>query len=133
MFDEFLKSFADPTRFRILHLLANRGPEICVCDIVTILGLPQANVSRHLTRLRHLGLVIDRRQGTWMRYSLAKAENRFHAGLTTWLRENCQDEQILQVDLGHFDRLSETGKLAQCDSGRKSQNTENNNKMESPE
>jgi len=49
--DAVLKGFADPTRIRILSLLA--AGELCVCDIVEILGLPQPAVSRHhVTRQR---------------------------------------------------------------------------------
>ena len=44
--DLLFKGFADPTRIRILSVLA--AGELCVCDIVELLGLPQPTVSRHL-------------------------------------------------------------------------------------
>ena len=52
--------------------------EICVCDIVETLGLPQPKVSRHLAYLRRAGLVQARKQGLWMHYSLAQARSEFH-------------------------------------------------------
>ncbi|HEY7569516.1 MAG TPA: metalloregulator ArsR/SmtB family transcription factor, partial [Gemmatimonadaceae bacterium] len=44
--DRLFRGFADPTRLRVLNVLA--AGELCVCDIVEILGLPQPTVSRHL-------------------------------------------------------------------------------------
>ena len=44
--DALFKGFADPTRIRILSCLA--AGELCVCDLVDILRLPQPAVSRHL-------------------------------------------------------------------------------------
>jgi ArsR family transcriptional regulator len=63
------KALSDETRLRIIALLT-RG-ELCVCDLMAILDLPQSTVSRHLATLRHAGLVEDRRQGVWMYYRLA--------------------------------------------------------------
>jgi len=62
------KALSDETRLRILSLLT--GGELCVCDLMTTLGLPQSTVSRHLAFLRNAGLVEDRRQGVWMFYRL---------------------------------------------------------------
>jgi len=64
------KALADETRLRIL-LLLTRG-ELCVCDLMAVLELPQSTVSRHLATLRHAGWVEDRRQGVWMYYKLAQ-------------------------------------------------------------
>lgn len=106
------KAFADPTRLRILHLLANRGPEICVCDFVSVFGQPQATVSRHLMQLRYLGIVQDRRQGVWMHYSLAEPTGKLHKALLSCLREACDEEAQLAADLKLFDKLSKTKSLA---------------------
>lgn len=46
------------------------GQELCVCDIMAALELPQSTVSRHLSYLRNTGLVDDRRQGVWMYYTI---------------------------------------------------------------
>lgn len=113
--DELLKCFADPVRFRILHLLANRGPEICVCDFVAVLNLPQGTISRHLMRLRHLGIVSDRRRGTWIHYSLAKPANAFHRGLLKCMRTCCNEEQRLQDDLVRYDSFIKKGTLSCCE------------------
>ena len=63
------KSLADETRLQILWLLMGQE-ELCVCDIMRVLGITQSKASRHLRYLYHLGLVSDRREGLWMYYSL---------------------------------------------------------------
>ena len=67
------KAFADPTRLRILGLLA--GGEICVCNIHECLGIPQPTASRHLAYLRKKGLVLTRKEGLWVHYKLAPLED----------------------------------------------------------
>lgn len=66
------KSLADETRLKILWLL-NDQEELCVCDVMRVLGITQSKASRHLRYLYHLGLVRDRREGLWMYYSLGAA------------------------------------------------------------
>ena len=77
------KALADDTRLRILNLLRQR--EICVCEIVDVLGLCQSKVSRHLATLKHAGLVTCRREGPWIYYSLAPAGCDLSVRLMDWL------------------------------------------------
>ncbi|MHB1412255.1 MAG: ArsR/SmtB family transcription factor [Thermoleophilia bacterium] len=66
---QLFKALSDETRLRILGLLLQG--ELCVCDLVAILELPQSTVSRHLAYLRNSGLVSDRRREVWMHYRLS--------------------------------------------------------------
>jgi ArsR family transcriptional regulator len=68
--DRIFKALADPTRVRILGLLA--AGEICVCHIHDSLRLPQSLVSRHLAYLRRAGLVEARKEGFWVHYRIAE-------------------------------------------------------------
>lgn len=63
-------ALADATRRRILALLAEQG-ELCVCELSTALNEIQPKVSRHLSVLKDSGVVLPRRDGTWMFYRLA--------------------------------------------------------------
>lgn len=65
---KIFKALADETRLRILALLLEG--ELCVCEIMAALELPQSTISRHLAYLRNSGWVSDRRQGVWMYYRL---------------------------------------------------------------
>lgn len=67
--DRVFKALADPTRIRILGLLASG--EVCVCHIHQSLRLSQPLVSRHLAYLRRSGLVEGRKEGLWVYYRLA--------------------------------------------------------------
>ena len=67
-YNEIFKGLSDPTRLRIMALLLDR--ELCVCDLMAVLKLPQSTVSRHMTRLKNAGLVEDRRDGKWVHYKL---------------------------------------------------------------
>ncbi len=67
---QFFKALADETRLRILWLLMSED-ELCVCDIMRVLGITQSRASRHLRYLYNQGLVTDRREGVWMYYRLS--------------------------------------------------------------
>lgn len=69
----FFKVLSDPSRVALLWLLRSRG-ELCVCDLMQALEIPQSKASRHLATLRHAGLVTDRKQGAWTYYALRPPE-----------------------------------------------------------
>ena len=66
---EICKTLADVKRLMIIHEL--RNGEKSVGQLVSELGVPQANVSQHLAILRERGIVSTRREGTSIYYSLA--------------------------------------------------------------
>ncbi len=65
-----LAALTDPTRLRLVRLLLQE--ELCVCELVDALRIPQYKVSRHLARLRGVGLVEAQRNGRWMYYSIGR-------------------------------------------------------------
>ncbi len=80
------KALAHQTRLHILSLLLDG--EVCVCQIMNILDLPQSTASRHLAILKKAGLVIDRRDGTWSHYSLTKGSSEMADQLLAVLTEH---------------------------------------------
>lgn len=65
------KALADPTRVRLLSLVAaHEGGEACVCDITEPVGLSQPTVSHHLKILVEAGLLAREQRGTWAFYSV---------------------------------------------------------------
>ena len=66
--NQFFKAVSDQTRLRIMILLYHQ--ELYVCEISGILDLPQPKISKHLTKLRDLGLVKDSRREKFVSYSL---------------------------------------------------------------
>ena len=65
---KLFKTLADPTRIRILGILAEA--ELAVHELMEVLEMTQSRVSRHLGILREAGLVRDRRDGTFVLYRL---------------------------------------------------------------
>lgn len=66
-----VKALADPTRLRMLSLIAAAdGQEACVCDITDAFDLGQPTVSHHLKVLLDAGFVSRSRRGTWAYYAL---------------------------------------------------------------
>lgn len=76
-FELAMKAASDPTRTRILKLLERGG--LCGCQVQAVLGLAPSTVSKHLSVLKLAGLVVDRRDGKWIQYTLARAARNPHA------------------------------------------------------
>ena len=72
---ELFKALSDETRLRILNLLYEQ--ELCVCDVMEVLGISQSKASRHLIALKRVGLANDRREAQWMYYSLVPGKETF--------------------------------------------------------
>ena len=72
-----LKALSDPTRLRIVWLLNNVDSKICVSEIITVLNVPQYNVSRHLQILKSAGLLEEQKQGRRVYYRLTQPSNDF--------------------------------------------------------
>ena len=98
------RAFSDPTRLRILNVLL-RG-ELCVCDIVHTLDVPQPTASRHLSYLRKAGLIVSRRDGLWMYYKLAPARSAVHNKLIECLGCCFQDVPQLAKDTKQLSRCT---------------------------
>jgi len=64
----WFKALADPTRIRILNLLAANREPVCVCDIVKHFPIGQPTISHHLRILRMTRFVVPERRGTFMYY-----------------------------------------------------------------
>lgn len=61
-----LKAIADPTRLRLLSLVAShRGGEACICDLTDPVGLTQPTVSHHMRTLVDAGILTREQRGKW--------------------------------------------------------------------
>jgi ArsR family transcriptional regulator, arsenate/arsenite/antimonite-responsive transcriptional repressor len=71
-FIEILKLLADDNRKKII--LSMKKGEICVCELADKLNIEQSLLSHHLKKLKDANLVIERKVGRWVHYSLNKKE-----------------------------------------------------------
>ncbi|MCB9865708.1 MAG: metalloregulator ArsR/SmtB family transcription factor [Phycisphaerales bacterium] len=90
--DNLLKALADPTRRRILQVLA--ASELGVNDLVTVLHLPQSTVSRQLKTLRDAGLVDARHERTSATYFPLLGANGDAHGLRDHLLHWLRDQEL---------------------------------------
>jgi ArsR family transcriptional regulator len=66
---DFFKVLGDSTRSKIIWALDEH--EMCVCDLAVLLGMTKSAISHQLRSLREANLVINRREGKNVFYSLA--------------------------------------------------------------
>jgi len=67
---ELFATLADPSRARIVHLLAISDQELCVCDVALVLGMSVSALSHQLRFLRERGAVERRKVGRIVYYRL---------------------------------------------------------------
>jgi ArsR family transcriptional regulator len=70
------KALADPTRVRLVNMLANSPEPVCVCDLNAHFDLGQPTMSHHLKKLVAAGLLKREQRGTWAYFSLDR--DSFH-------------------------------------------------------
>lgn len=107
---QIFKCLSDPIRLRILILLEAEG-ELCVCELMAVLKLPQSTVSRHLAYLRRSGWLSDRRDGVWMHYAIRRDEDQLSPDLLGLLNRHTSDNATVTKDRIN---LSEFRALKQC-------------------
>ena len=64
------KGLCDENRVKILKLL--RKKELCACHLLEKMQLSQPTLSHHMKILCDSGLVVGRKEGKWMHYSISK-------------------------------------------------------------
>ncbi len=68
---QLLKALADPTRLRLVSLVAaHEDGEACVCELTEPLGLTQPTISHHLKVLIDAGILTREKRGVWAYYAL---------------------------------------------------------------
>ena len=111
---KFLEAMTDPTRLRLLRLL--RRQELCVCELVDTLRMPQYKISRHLRNLRAVGLVEARRDGRWMHYRLGRrgVQARLLQDLLEVLCGHVDTTPLGKQDDSNLQRRLAAGKAGRC-------------------
>ena len=106
-FVETAKALSDPSRVRALCAL--RDHELCVCQIIELLGLAPSTVSKHMALLRQAGLVESRKNGRWVYYrrpgSGASPQAR---SAMDWCDNSLAGTEALQADMAHLEVILKT-------------------------
>lgn len=97
---EFLataKALSDENRVRALMFL--RDGDLCVCQIIEMLGLAPSTVSKHMAILHGAGLVEARKEGRWMFYRLPdKGAPAPVGGALQWLEDSLSEDHQISED-----------------------------------
>lgn len=88
------KALADGSRMRVVAALL-RHDRLCVCQIVEMLRLATATVSRHMSILQNARLVQNRKEGRWVYYRLSES---FPELLRRWLLDSLSDSPEIEAD-----------------------------------
>jgi len=79
---EVFSSLANKTRLRCLYLVAVNN-DVCVCEIVAALNIPQPSASKALNALKNVGLLSVRKEANWNYFSLNQAMPDWACALVT--------------------------------------------------
>jgi len=94
--DDFFKVLADETRLRCLAIIVEHK-EVCVCELVHALKLPQSKISRHLSIMKLNNIVSQRRHGQWVLYSLYPELSAFNKNIiTTTIKELKKQDRFIE-------------------------------------
>ncbi|MFA6290953.1 MAG: metalloregulator ArsR/SmtB family transcription factor [Victivallales bacterium] len=107
-FMNITKALSDQNRVRVL--LALKGRELCVCQIIELLGLAPSTVSKHMSILKNARLVEWRKEGLWMHYRLPDKPAPEIKTAIAWIcdslkaniavkRDSAQLKKILEMDV----------------------------------
>ncbi len=98
--NEFLtitKALSDESRVRAVMALAQG--ELCLCQIVEVLGLAPSTVSKHMSILQQAGLIQRRKDGRWHYYRLARREaSPMVRDTIRWALKSLEHEKIIVSD-----------------------------------
>ena len=96
-FMDVAKALADENRVRTLMILKDR--ELCVCQIIEVLGLAPSTVSKHMSILRQARLVEARKEGRWIHYRRADAASGpYQTGTLAWLDGCIETNEAVKAD-----------------------------------
>ena len=91
------KALSDIQRLRILMML--RGGELCVCQIIAVLGLAPSTVSKHLSVLSEADLVSSRKEGRWAYFRLPQGEAlKVIKPVMRWIGESLEGDATIGSD-----------------------------------
>jgi len=107
------KALGDINRVRVMMFLG-RG-ELCLCQIIEMLGLAPSTVSKHMAVLQQAGLVVTRKEGRWIHYRLAaKGASPCVREAVRWVRKSLQKDPRAVADARRLGKVCRIPKEDLC-------------------
>jgi ArsR family transcriptional regulator, arsenate/arsenite/antimonite-responsive transcriptional repressor len=106
-YTRFFKALGEPTRLKILKLLAEK--ELCVCDLINVLDMNQPRISQHLKVLKDAGVIKERKQAQWSYYSLCCDDfHDFMEAFSNFIKEDLANIGDLKKEYQRMNAISES-------------------------
>jgi len=99
---ELFKALGDENRLRILNLLIEA--ELCVCEIEVILQMTQSNVSRHLNKLKKVGIISSSKDAQWVHYKISDEFIMNNKLIFSYLKQQLATENVYLNDSERFNK-----------------------------
>jgi len=106
-------ALSDPNRIRLLAACLDQ--ERCVCQLVELLDLSNASISKHLATLRNAGLLESRKQGRWVHYKTPGSPTPIITDALDFVRTHALSDENIQTDRT---KLIEIDAIDPCDLAR---------------
>lgn len=111
------KALSDQTRLRMLRLLISTGSELCVCEFVDSLQERLYNISKHLKVLEQSGLIESTKEGRWVYYRIAGANDPVGSTLYQIVNSVPDVDKVFQADENRFTKRMELRENGRCQIG----------------
>lgn len=89
-------ALSDPNRIRLL--VACLDQERCVCQLVELIDLSNASISKHLATLKNAGLLESRREGRWVHYQTPSTPDAIITDAFAFIRTHALSDHQIQAD-----------------------------------
>ncbi|MCK9295985.1 MAG: metalloregulator ArsR/SmtB family transcription factor [Desulfobulbaceae bacterium] len=109
---KLFKALSEDVRLRILGLLLQG--ELCVCDLMAVLDLPQSTISRHLSYLANAGWLAGERRGVWMYYRLRDQGGNLQQDLLAVLGKHLRELPAVAQDHARLEQYLKIKKPSAC-------------------
>ena len=106
------KALADENRTRTVLFL--RSGELCVCQIMQMLGLAPSTVSKHLDILHQAGLIESRKNGRWVYYRLNDNPSPCAKNAIDWLAASLDKDKQIANDSREIKAVRKMNKEELC-------------------
>jgi ArsR family transcriptional regulator len=102
-FMNITKALSDQNRVRVL--LALKGRELCVCQLIELLGLAPSTVSKHMSILKNARLVESRKEGLWMHYRLPGKPASEIKNIVGWVIGSLEASETVKKDSARLKKI----------------------------
>ena len=112
-FISIAKALSEESRVRALMCL--RAGELCLCQLIELLGLAPSTVSKHMSILQQAGLIRSRKEGRWHYYRLASRDARPVVRMALrWVTESLAKDPAIAADTQQQQKILRKEKKELC-------------------